>query len=220
MPNTFSGGYIIEGGDRHGVAFNVAGAAGTGDVTVNPRTNNADGRSAVIILGADDVFAPTATLTLNGNGWAGSSGGFGPYASGPWVGNSSKLALQGHSATVSALIVDGVEQESRESMMPTIVSGEVDSVGGGTLTVTGASGGQLAITSIQVNSDTNEVVLNFLGQASTTYSCFSSVDLIDFSTMENPVDGSLTTDENGEGSVVLSSSEAAKYFRLAPQMAP
>lgn len=133
VANAFSGGYLSEAGDRHAIAFNAAGAAGAGDVTVNPRSN-ADGRSAVIILGASDVFSPTATLTLNGNGWAGSTGGFGPYASGPWIGTSAKLALQGNSATVSGLVVDGVPQAPGvyDASNSTWI---VDSIGGGTLTV-------------------------------------------------------------------------------------
>lgn len=78
----------------------------------------------------------------------------------------------------------------------------------------------LEITSLAVDPVTDEVTLTFTGDASTTYSCFSSTDLIDFSTPETPVSGSLTTDEEGVGTVVLSSSEVTKFYRIEPIMVP
>lgn len=78
----------------------------------------------------------------------------------------------------------------------------------------------LAITSIALDQTTDEVTLTFSGDASTTYSCFSSTDLVDFSTPESPVGGSLTTDETGVGTVVLSSTEAAKFYRIEPVTGP
>lgn len=78
----------------------------------------------------------------------------------------------------------------------------------------------LEITSLSVDPVTDEVTLTFTGDASTTYSCFSSTDLIDFSTEETPVNGSLTTDEKGIGTVVLSASEDAKFYRIESIMAP
>jgi hypothetical protein len=78
----------------------------------------------------------------------------------------------------------------------------------------------LQITSVEVDPATDQVSLTFTGDASTTYSCFSSSDLVDFSTVETPVSGSLTTDENGFGSVVLSSSELARFYRLEPIAVP
>ena len=98
--SSFSGGLALAALDRYEVRFNAAGSAGTGNVTVTPRT--ADGRSAVIVLGANNVFASTATLTLNGKG-----------------GDSSRLAYTGvtgvaidmktFNATVNKLYVLGVQ---------------------------------------------------------------------------------------------------------------
>ena len=110
VANTFTGGYVIESGDRHGVGFNAPGSAGAGDVTVEGRAG--DGRSAVIVLGADNVFNPSAKLTLNGMGWAESTGGFGPYANGPWTGNTVRIAMGTFNATVSELYIDDVQQEA------------------------------------------------------------------------------------------------------------
>lgn len=110
--NTFTGGFFIDARDRHVVAFNATGSAGNGDVTVDGRANNpagqsqnADNRSAVLRLGANDVFAPTATLTLNGNGWAASSGF-------DYSGQHTRIDMQGFNATVARLIVGGVEMPS------------------------------------------------------------------------------------------------------------
>jgi hypothetical protein len=106
--NTFTGGLFIDAWDRHVVAFNAARSAGAGNVTVDGRANNptgqnvnADNRSAVLRLGANDVFAPTATLTLNGAGWAASTGG-------DYAGQFTLIDMQGFNATVAALVINGV----------------------------------------------------------------------------------------------------------------
>jgi len=96
--NSFSGGLTLNAIDRHEMKFNTVGSAGAGDVTVNPRSS--DGRSAVIIVNVDDVFADTATLTLNGNGWDGSGGG-------AHSGQSYKIIMNAND-TVGGLIVDDV----------------------------------------------------------------------------------------------------------------
>jgi hypothetical protein len=62
---------------------------------------NADNRSAVLRLGANDVFVPNATLTLNGAGWAASSGF-------DYAGQYTRLDMQGFNAAVAALVVNGV----------------------------------------------------------------------------------------------------------------
>jgi hypothetical protein len=106
--NTFTDGLFIDARDRHVVAFNAAGSAGAGNVTVDGRANNpagqnvnADNRSAVLRLGTNDVFAPTATLTLNGAGWAASTGG-------DYAGQFTLIDMQGFNATVAALVINGV----------------------------------------------------------------------------------------------------------------
>lgn len=108
--NNFTGGLFIDARDRYIVAFNATGSAGAGNVTVDGRANNpagqnqnADNRSAVLRLGADDVFVPTATLTLNGAGWAASSGS--DYAL-----QYTRIDMQGYNATVARLFIDGVEK--------------------------------------------------------------------------------------------------------------
>lgn len=70
--SSFSGGMALAAIDRYEVRFNAAGSAGTGNVTVTPRTT--DNRSAVVVLGASNVLADTATLTLNGKGADSSTG--------------------------------------------------------------------------------------------------------------------------------------------------
>ena len=104
--NTYTGGYIVRSSDRHGIGLNAPGSAGAGDVTVLPREE--DGRSGVLILGADNVFAPTAVLTLNGLGWDNSTGGFGPYGSGPHVGSQVRISMNEFNATVAELWIDDV----------------------------------------------------------------------------------------------------------------
>ena len=127
--NTFAA-YEVRSTDsqRHGVAFNAPGAAGLGNVTV---TNGSGSQSAVLILGADDVFDESCILTLNGQGWANTTGGFGPYASGAWVGNSMRIFMSTFNATVSELWIDDVQRAAGDY---TGTSG--DWIGGtGTLTV-------------------------------------------------------------------------------------
>jgi hypothetical protein len=99
---SFSGGLLLNAIDRYEVKFNVAGAAGTGNVTVNPRSSPADNRSAILVLGANNVFADTATLTLNGKGWAGSTGGTYP-------GSNAAIDMKTFSDTIDKLFVAGVQ---------------------------------------------------------------------------------------------------------------
>jgi hypothetical protein len=106
--NNFTGGLLIDARDRHVVAFNATGSAGAGNVTVDGRANNpagqnqnADNRSAVLRVAANDIFAPTATLTLNGAGWAASSGF-------DYSGQYTLIDMQGFNATVAALVINGV----------------------------------------------------------------------------------------------------------------
>ena len=117
--NTFTGNLIFDAVDRYRVEANTAGALGTGNVTVNPRAN-ADGRSAVLIINADDAMADTATLSLNGNGYAGSSGSF-----------PTPLQMNAND-TICGLVVNGVDQgfgTFTSATHPTLISGN------GTLTV-------------------------------------------------------------------------------------
>lgn len=74
----------------------------------------------------------------------------------------------------------------------------------------------LGITSIEVDPATDEVTLSFTGLPNTTYSCLSSTDLEDFSTIETPInDTTLVTDETGNGTFVLDASEIdKKFFRM------
>ena len=138
--NTFAA-YEVRSTDsqRHGVAFNVPGAAGLGNVTV---TNAGGTQSAVLILGADDVFDESCVLTLNGQGWGDSTGGFGPYASGAWVGTSMRIFMSTFNATVSELWINGNQRAAGDY---TGTSG--DWIGGtGTLTVlTGPGDGPFGI---------------------------------------------------------------------------
>jgi hypothetical protein len=108
LSNSFTGGLSVDARDRHVAAFNAAGSAGAGNVTADGRATNppgqsvnADKRSAVLRLGANDVFAPTATLTLNGAGRAASKGF-------DYAGQCTRLDMQGFDATVAALVINGV----------------------------------------------------------------------------------------------------------------
>ncbi|WP_353415607.1 Ig-like domain-containing protein, partial [Haloferula helveola] len=76
--NSFTGGLVFNAEDRHLVEFEAAGSAGAGDVTVNPRSN-ADNRGAILKLEASDVFADSATLTLDSQGNANSGWPSGTY---------------------------------------------------------------------------------------------------------------------------------------------
>lgn len=128
-PNTFANFEArASESQRYGVAFNAPGAAGLGNVTV---TSGGGTQSGVIILGANNVFSETCVLTLNGRGWGNSTGGFGPYAAGAWVGNSMRIFMNTFNATVSELWIDGIQ---RPAGTYTGTSG--DWIGGtGTLTV-------------------------------------------------------------------------------------
>ena len=89
----WSGGLIVNTADRHIIRANRIGCFGRGDVTVNSRQ---DETSATIRLGAHDVFAPGATLSLNGNGSA------------DWNYDSDVLIdMQGYNSWVNELYVLG-----------------------------------------------------------------------------------------------------------------
>lgn len=64
VANSFSS-LTLNSIDRWRLLANVAGALGTGDVTLNPR---ADGRSGVIFLNAVGAIDSSATLSLSGRG--------------------------------------------------------------------------------------------------------------------------------------------------------
>lgn len=68
--NSFSE-FVSVAVDRTAVFADAAGSLGTGDVTINRRT---DGRGTRLTIGANDAMADTATLNVFGNGWNGSSG--------------------------------------------------------------------------------------------------------------------------------------------------
>jgi len=125
--NPFTGGLVLESLTRHIVEFNAAGAAGLGNVTV---PLPASVRSAVIRLGANDVFHPTATLTLNGLGWEG-------VTDGAYSGRMTRLDMKTYNATVARLIIDGVEQPPGKYTGTALSSDWID--GTGTLTVTGVT---------------------------------------------------------------------------------
>jgi hypothetical protein len=122
---------VVDSGNRYGVGFYAAGSAGAGDVTVNAG-NNADMRSAVLFVRANDVFAASCVLTLNGLGWNNSTGGFGPYAGNfGQVGTQVRIIMDGFNATVDKLFIDDVQQEAGDY---TEASGDWIA-GSGTLTV-------------------------------------------------------------------------------------
>ncbi len=126
--NPFSGGYTLKAGSRHVVEFNAAGAAGLGNVTVLEAGGANAPLSAVIRLGANNVFHPSATLTLNGKGWNNLTGGVYPS-------RLTRIDMKTFHATVARLIIDGVEMAAGTY---TGTAGTQDWIDGtGTLTVTG-----------------------------------------------------------------------------------
>jgi hypothetical protein len=107
---------IADTRDRWYLHAKVAGSLGTGNVTINPRS---DGRSASLFLDADDAMADTATLTLNGSP---GQGGF--------SGDGSDYVILNADDTIAALYVYGVQQpEGAYTSKETWISGS------GTLTV-------------------------------------------------------------------------------------
>ncbi len=102
--------------DRWNLHAKLAGSLGTGNVTINPRS---DGRSASLYLDADDAMVDTATLTLNGSP---GQGGF--------SGNGSDYVILNADDTIAALYVYGVQQPEG-----TYTNSETWISGSGTLTV-------------------------------------------------------------------------------------
>ena len=135
--NTFTGGLVFNAEDRHLVEFEAAGSAGAGDVTVNPRSN-ADNRGAILKLEASDVFADTATLTLDSTGNNNSGWPNGSY-------NGILLEMGNNTDTIQELVVATVAQPAGtygRVGTPASVDFEVSWIlGDGVLTVTGAGGG-------------------------------------------------------------------------------
>ena len=134
--NTFSGGLVFNAEDRHLVEFEAAGSAGAGDVTVNPRSN-ADNRGAILKLEASDVFADSATLTLDSQGNANSGWPSGTY-------NGILLEMGNNTDTIQQLVVDTVAQPAGTYGRTGLggVTFEVPWIlGDGVLTVTGVGGG-------------------------------------------------------------------------------
>lgn len=66
VANSFTGGLTIEAKDRHVVQFDAAGSAGAGNVTTVKRIS--DSRSSTLDIHANDVFAPSAILSVEGIG--------------------------------------------------------------------------------------------------------------------------------------------------------
>ncbi len=124
VANTWTGNLIVNAVDRWILTADAAGSFGTGDVTVSPR-NNPDHRSAVLEINAADAMADTATLTLNGMGWANTGKGTYQYT-------NTRLQMNADD-TVAALWIDDVQ------MAPGDYTGTADPLdwigGAGTLTV-------------------------------------------------------------------------------------
>jgi hypothetical protein len=117
--NTFSG-LISNAIDRYSIYAKAAGSLGTGNVTVNPRT---DGRSASLYIDAANAMADTATLYLNGTP---GQGGF--------SGTGSDYLVMNADDTIAGLWVYGVQ------MPPGAYTAADDFIKDGctgTLTVTG-----------------------------------------------------------------------------------
>ncbi|MFP8871145.1 MAG: hypothetical protein VCB43_06825 [Myxococcota bacterium] len=104
--------------DRWNLRGKAAGSLGTGDITINPRS---DGRSASLYIDADNAMADSATLTLNG------SPGQGGY-----TGDGSIYVVMNANDTIAGLVVWGVQQPTG-----TYTNTEPWLDGPGTLTVNG-----------------------------------------------------------------------------------
>ena len=133
--NPFTGGLNCKANDRYIVELNAPGSAGMGNVTVDKRS--ADDRSAVLRLGADNVFHAGSTLTLNGKGWSDVT------TDGGWAynGRKTRIDMKTFNASVARLIIDGVEMPpGNYTEMTDGISDGTDWIDGtGTLTVTGLS---------------------------------------------------------------------------------
>ena len=156
VANSFSGNLIANAFDRWILYADAAGSLGSGDVTISPRSS--DARSAVLVINADDAMADTATLTLNGQGWAGSN-------KGTFSGQLTRLQMNAND-TIGGLIIDGENMEYGDY---TAASGDWIS-GSGTLTVVPAdptlptvdagagwiawSGEPVTLSPVVVNNDT------------------------------------------------------------------
>ena len=97
---SYTGNITFAANDRYIVRANTTGVFGTANITVTPR---GDGRSAILDINANDVFADSAILTLDGFG-GNSTGGFEEFSGSPAIINMDA------DDTVSGLIVNGVTQ--------------------------------------------------------------------------------------------------------------
>lgn len=127
--NTFTGGLVVNNYERHVIELNAPMAAGRGNVTVL-KDGDSD-YSAVLRLGANNVFHPHAILSLNGRGWNGVS-------SFDYGGKFTQLDMKSFHACVARLIINGVEQAPGTYTGTSTGSDWID--GTGTLTVTGVYG--------------------------------------------------------------------------------
>lgn len=103
--SSFSGGFNFTAQDRYTANFNVAGAGGTGNVTVTGIPSGGSiNRSVVINLGASDVFGDNAVFTAtNAKGYAGSAGGL-------FGGTNYFMNMNSFNDTIASLNYDGVQQ--------------------------------------------------------------------------------------------------------------
>ena len=129
--NTFTGGLVLDNYERHVVELNASMAAGVGNVTVLKDTDS--NASAVLRIGANNVFHPHAIFSLSGRGWNGSSGG-------EYSGRFTVLDLSGYKATVARLFVDGIEQPPGTYTRVGDTPNWLYTTGSGSLTVTGVKG--------------------------------------------------------------------------------
>ncbi|MCH7224686.1 Ig-like domain-containing protein [Haloferula sp. A504] len=145
--NTFSGGLVLNAEDRYLVEFEAPGSGGAGDVTVNPRSN-ADNRGAILKLEASDVFADTATLTLDSTGADNSNWPSSSY-------NGILLEMVGSiTDTIEELVVATVPQPAGTYGRTGLggVDHEVSWIkGDGILTVTGGVAGPGPVASFEIS---------------------------------------------------------------------
>ena len=87
---------IADTKDRWNLRGRAAGSLGTGNITINPRS---DGRSASLYIDAPDAMADSATLTLNGS-----------TGQGGYTGDGTMYVVMNASDTIAGLVVWGVPQ--------------------------------------------------------------------------------------------------------------
>ncbi|MFU8894456.1 MAG: cadherin-like beta sandwich domain-containing protein [Luteolibacter sp.] len=161
--STFVGNMHLQAVDRHRVFFNAADAAAVASITVTPRTT--DDRSAMIVLGANDVFSNATTLTLNGRG--------GNNSGNPYIGYA-RINMQGFSATVDKLFIDDVQMPAGDYVSVGDNSNLANPLnwiaGTGTLTVLSGPGSPPTLDSITDDQDGGPVETNTLITYTLTFS--------------------------------------------------